>query len=82
MVKDMEIVWKVPKYIFHLYTSAIILCFAFLLNRYAIEVEHIESSHLGVDTWLTTLMPDSIVFDTDSSFMHVHKVSWKARAKQ
>ncbi len=73
----MRIVLKVVVYIFHLYASAVILCFAFLLNRYTIEVKHIESSHPGVDTWLTTLTPDSIVFDTDSSFVHVHKISLK-----
>lgn len=70
----MKIAGKVLKYIFRLYVSAIILCLAFLLNKYTIEVTHIESSHIGVDTWLTTLTPDSIVFDTEPSFMHVHKI--------
>ncbi len=73
----MKIVWKFLKYVFGLYASAIILCSAFLLNRYTIEVKHVESSHLGIDTWITTLTPDSIVFDTEPSFMHVHRIRFK-----
>lgn len=73
----MRIVWKILKYIFQVYTSATLLCLAFLINRYSIEIQHVESSHVGVDTWLTTLVPNSIVFDTDASFMHVHKMRFK-----
>ncbi len=73
----MKSVWRILNYVFHVYAGSVILCMAFLLNRYAIEVTHVESSHVGIDTWLTTLTPDSIVFDTEKSFVHVHKVRWK-----
>jgi hypothetical protein len=65
------------KYIGQVYASSFVLCVIFFFRRYSIEINHVESRHTGMDTWLTTLVPNSIVFEVENAFIHVHTIRFK-----
>ncbi len=75
----MKTTYKILSYIFKMYAMSIVLCIAFLFNRYSIEINHIETSKVGMDTWLITLIPNSIVFEVEKTFVHVHIMRFSKR---
>ncbi len=75
-----RIISKVASYVLQIYASSLVLCIAFLFGRYSIEINHVESRHVGIDTWLTTLIPNSIVFEVEHGFMHVHKIRFYSKS--
>ncbi|WP_456400868.1 hypothetical protein [Mesoaciditoga sp.] len=67
-------VLRILTYIAKIYTSSVVLSVLFFIRKYSVEINHVESKHTGLDTWLTTLTPDTIVFESEKSFIHVHKI--------
>ncbi len=72
-------VFRIFLYAARLYISSIILVFAFVTGKYRVGVLHLATENPALETWLMTLMPDSIVFEVDNSYLHVHEFSFKRK---
>ncbi len=68
---------RVLVYPLEIYVKSVFLIFIFLSGKYAVGVFHMPAKKIGKETWLVTLMPDSIVFEVEKSYLHVHRIFFK-----